>query len=152
MAEPVSELIMQEAKDRLSLYTDTYRSTQIATWQPKDLVIHVHQGEITKNEELSCPGNPPAQAWDMEIIVAGIVKPSDAETTPVDTFKNRFWAEIIKAAYDATNWHTWGGYAINTVAGDVTDYTADDGSTSGVQVTFLTTFRTDENNPFNWRA
>jgi len=152
MPEPVSELIVQEAKRRLSLYTSTYRSARVGSWQPKDLVVHIYQGDITRNDELSCPGNPPSQAWDMQLIVAGIVKPSDADATPVDTFKNRFWAEIVKAATDAELWHQWDGNAINTMIGDVEDHTSEDGSESGVKVTFNITFRTDENNPFNVRA
>lgn len=152
MPEPVAELIVREAKRRLSLYTTTHRSARVASWQPKDLTIHIFQGELIRNDELSCPGNPPSQAWDMQLIVAGLVKPSDSEPTPVDTFKNRFWAEIVKAATDAPLWHQWDGNAINTLVGDVEDYTSDDGSVSGVKVTFDVTFRTDETNPFNVRA
>lgn len=152
MSEPVAERIMAAIKTRVAVYTSAFRSTAVATWQPKDLTIHVYQGEIVKNEELSYAGNPPAQAWDMEAIVAGLVKPSDTDTTAVDTLKNRFHAEIIKAATIADQWHTWGDLAINTTIGQVEDYTSDDGSFGGVKVVFLVTFRTDENNPFNVRS
>lgn len=151
MAEPISEMIVAEMRSRLSAYTDTYRSTRVATWQPKDLVINVFQGETVKNDELSLPGNPPAQAWDMEVIVAGLVKPSDTDTTAIDTFKNRFWAEIVKAAANDTDWHTWSGNAIDTSVNAVEEYTSDDGSFAGVKVTFNIIFRCDENNPFNSR-
>jgi hypothetical protein len=152
MSEPVAERIMQLVKARMSSFTTSHRSTHIATWQPKDLEISIHQGDIEHNEELSYAGNPPVVARDLPAIVRGIVKPSDSETTAVDTYKNRFWAEIVKAACDADLWHQWGGLAINTVVGEVEGYTAEDGSVSGVQVTLLITFRTDENNPFNVRA
>lgn len=152
MPEPVSEQIMQVVKTRLAEYTTTHRSTHVATWQPKDLVIVVSQGTITRNEELSCPGNPPAQAWDMEVIVAGLVKPSTEETTAVDTYKNRFWAEIVKAACAGDSWHTWGNLAINSVVGSVEDHTDGNGAFAGVKVGITITFRTDENNPFNVRA
>lgn len=151
MAEPISELIVAEMKTRLSAYTDTYRSARVATWQPKDLVVNIFQGETIQNDELSLPGNPPAQAWDMEVIVAGLVKPSDTSTVAVDTFKNRFWAEIVKAACDATDWYRWSGNAIMTSIDEAAEYTSEDGSFAGVKVTFNVTFRCDENNPFNSR-
>lgn len=152
MSEPVAEQIMQAVRLRMAAFTAARRSAAVATWQPKDMTIAVYQGDLTHNEELSCPGNPPAQAWDLQAIVAGIVKPSDHDTTPVDTYKNRFWAEIVKAATADNLWHNWGGLAVNTTIGSVEDYTADDGSMSGVKVVFTITFRTDENNPFNVRA
>ena len=152
MSEPIAEQIAAEFRQRLQVYTDSFRSTRIATWQPKDLVIHVSQGDIVKNDALSRPGNPPAQAWDLPMIVSGLVKPSDTETTSVDTYKNRFWAEIVKAATTGDQWHNWSGNAVNTSIGSVEDYTDSEGGIDGVQVTFTVTFRTDENNPFNARS
>jgi hypothetical protein len=107
---------------------------------------------MTPNEPLSCPGNPPSQAFDLEAIVAGIVKPSDAETTPIDTFRNRVSADIIKAATDADLWHQWGGLAVNTTIGNVEPYTDETGGVSGVVVKFMITFRVDENDPYQVRA
>ena len=152
MSEPVAERIMQAVRTRMAVYTAAYRSTHVATWQPKDLVISVYQESIVRNEEMDCPGNPPATARDLMAMVAGIVKPSSTDATPVDTFKNRFWAEIVKAATVADQWHTWGGLAFNTVIGDVEDYTSDDGSTAGVKVPFVISFRTDEDDPYAVRA
>ena len=64
MTEPVVEQIMATVRSRMAaVFDNAYRSTRIATWQPKDLVVHVHQGALTPNPELSCPGNPPAQAY-----------------------------------------------------------------------------------------
>lgn len=153
MAEPVVEQIMEVVKTRMAAaFDNAYRSTRIATWQPKDLVVHVHQGTLTPNSELSCPGNPPAQAYDLEAIVAGITKPSDTELTAIDTFRNRMGADIIVAATDAELWHQWGGLAINTTIGTVEDYTEETGGFAGVMVRFLITFRTNENDPYTVRA
>lgn len=153
MADPVVEQIMAAVKSRMdAAFSEAYRSTRIATWQPKDLVVHVHQGTLTPNSELSCPGNPPAQAYDLEAIVAGVVKPSDREQTAIDTFKNRMGAAIIAAATNATLWHQWGSLAINTMHGPVEEYTDETGGFAGVLVKFLITYRTDENNPYNVRA
>jgi hypothetical protein len=152
MSEPVVEQIMANVRTRMAAAFTAYRSTRVATWQPKDLVVHVHQGALTPNAELSCPGNPPATAYDLEAIVAGIVKPSDAETIAVDTFRNRMGADIVKAATDATLWHQWGGLALNTVHGPIEDYMDETGGFAGVMVRFTITFRVDENDPYQVRA
>jgi len=153
MTEPIVEQIMANVRTRMAAaFDDVYRSTRIGAWQPKDLVLSVHQGALTPNPELSCPGNPPAQAYDLEAIVAGIVKPSDASTVAVDTFKNRLGADIIKAATDATNWHQWGSLAMNTTIGTVEEYIEETGGLQGVMVRFTITFRTDENDPYEVRG
>lgn len=153
MTEPVVEQIMANVRTRMATaFDDVYRSTRTGTWQPKDLVLSVHQGTLTANQEVSCPGNPPAQGYDLEAIVAGIVKPSDSSTVAVDTFKNRLGADIIAAATDATNWHQWGGLAINTTIGTVEEYIEETGGLQGVMVRFTITFRTDENDPYTVRA
>ena len=152
MTEPIVEQIMATVSSRMATFTTAYRSTRTATWQPKDLVVHVYQGTMTPNSELSCPGNPPAQAYDLEAIVAGIVKPSDASTVAVDTFKNRLGADIIKYATNATLWHQWGGLAINTTIGNVEEYVEETGGIAGVMVRFTITFRTAENDPYTVRA
>jgi hypothetical protein len=153
MTEPIVEQIMSNVRTRMAAaFDDVYRSTRTATWQPKDLVIHVHQGALTPNPELSCPGNPPATAYDLEVIVAGIVKPSDASTVAVDTFRNRLGSDIIVAATDATNWHQWESLAINTVHGPIEEYTEETGGIAGVMVRFTITFRVDENDPYTVRA
>jgi hypothetical protein len=152
MTEPVVEQIMSNVKTRMAAAFTAYRSTRVASWQPKDLVVHVHQGALTPNVELSCPGNPPATAYDLEAIVAGIVKPSDAETIAVDTFRNRMGADIVKAATDAELWHQWGGLALNTTHGPIEDYMDETGGFAGVMVKFTITFRVDENDPYQVRA
>lgn len=152
MPEPVSEQIMAAVKTRMDAVFTAHRSTRIATWQPKDLVVHVHQGALTPNPELSCPGNPPAQAWDLEAIVAGIVKPSDTSTVPIDTYRNRLVADIVKAATDANQWHTWGGRALNTTFGASETIVEDNGAVSGVMVRMVITFRVSETDPYAARA
>jgi len=152
MTEPVVEQIMANVRTRMAAAFTAYRSTRVATWQPKDLVVHVNQGSLTPNAELSCPGNPPATAYDLEAIVAGIVKPSDAETIAVDTFRNRMGADIVKAATDAELWHQWGGLALNTIHGPIEDYMDETGGFAGVMVKFTITFRVDEDDPYQVRA
>jgi len=152
MTEPVVEQIMASVRTRMAAAFTAFRSTRVATWQPKDLVVHVHQGSLTPNQELSCPGNPPATAYDLEAIIAGIVKPSDASTIAIDTFRNRMGADIIKAATNAELWHQWGGLALNTVHGPIEDYMDETGGFAGVMVRFTITFRVDEDDPYQVRA
>lgn len=153
MPTPISELIMQEVKTRLAVFAATAeRPTQVGNFQPKHGKIVITQGTITPNPELAYPGNPPAIAWDMEAIVSCIIKNSDVDTVALDTYRNEFWSEIIKAANTGDNWHTWGGNAINSTISEVTDQLDEDGAFAGIRVVLLITFRTDENNPFNVRA
>ena len=152
MSEPVVERIMQAVRSRVAAVRTAHRSTNIATWQVKDNVLHVHQGDIVENPEMDCPGNPPAKGWTVIAAIAAILKPSDTDTTPIDTYKNRAWAAIVQAVTDADLWHQWDGLAVNSTIGPIEDYTADDGSGSGVFVRISIHFRTDENSPYNVRA
>lgn len=153
MTEPVVEQIMANVRTRMAVaFDDVYRSAKVATWQPKDLVVVVSQGDPTPNTELSYPANPPVIAYDLEVTVAGIVKPSDSETVAIDTFKNRMGADIIAAATNASLWHQWGGLAINTVHGPVEYYTDETGGFSGAMVKFTITYRVPENDPFTVSA
>jgi len=154
MPEPISEQILAAIKTRLLTYaSDTQRSTRVGTWQPKDGTLIVNLVSLVQNEELSCPGNPPAKAWDMEVEICGLIKPSDTDTTPVDTYKNRAYSEIVKACCDGIpGWWKWGEKAINSAFGGVAEHTDDNGAFAGVKVTMTTTFRVDEDNPFNVRG
>lgn len=152
MSEPVVERIMQELRTRCGLYAVAHRSTRIAKWHPRHETLHVHQGSIVRNPIIDCPGNPPAVGWTIEAIVAAIAKPSDHDLTPIDTYKNRFGAEVIKAVTDADMWHTWSGLAVDTIIDQVEDYTGDDGSGSGVMVRMSINYKTDEDDPYSVRC
>lgn len=152
MTEPVAEQILESVRERVALaFEDTHRSTRIANWQLKDWSAVVYQLGLTPAQEFSCPGNPPAQGWTLEAAVAGIVKPSDRDETPVDTYKMRMQAEVITAITDATDWHNWGGLAITTEFGPVEDFVGAEGH-QGVAVRLLIHFRTNENDPYTARA
>jgi len=154
MSEPVSEQILATIRTRLLAYSaDTQRSARVGKWQPKDGTLIVNLVSLVQNEELSCPGNPPAQAWDMEVEICGLLKPSDTDATPIDTYKNRLYSEIIKACCDGiSGWWKWGERAINSAFTGVAEHTDGDGAFAGVKVTMVTTFRVDEDNPFNVRG
>ena len=143
---------MQKVRTRVATAFESYRSARVATWQPRDQVTHVYQLGITPNAEISCPGNPPAQGWTLQAAVSGIAKPSDKDTTPIDTHKNRLGADIIGAITNASLWHNWDGLAINTILGEIEDYGGDDGASQGVVVRMNIHFRTDETNLYTSRA
>lgn len=152
MPEPVVEQIMANVRSRVATVFVSHRSTRVATWQPKDATVHVYQGAITPIPELMCPGNPAAMAYSVEAIVAGLVKPSDRDTTPVDTYRNRMGADIIKAITEPDMWHQWTGLAIDTVIGPVEEYTEETGGLPGVIVRLTITYRVSENDPYEVRA
>ena len=150
--EPVVERIMQAVRARVESYKPTYRSTNIATWQPKDQVLHVFQRDIAENPDIDCPGNPPAKGYRLEAVVAVILKPSQHDTTPIDTYKNRAWSFVTQAVCSASMWHTWGGLAVNSQVGTIEDYTGEDGSGSGVMIPISIDFRFSEDDPTEERS
>jgi hypothetical protein len=139
---------MQQVRTRVAASRTAYRSANIATWQPKDNVYHVHQGDLVEAPDFDCPGNPPAKGWMLEAIVAAILKPSERDATAIDTYKNRAGAAIVKAITDANLWHQWSGLAVNSSIGMVQDFIGDDGSGSGVMVRVNIYFRVDEDDPY----
>jgi hypothetical protein len=152
MSEPVVEQIMANVRSRMASFASAFRSTRVATWQPKDLTIHVSQGSFAPDDSVSCPGNPPAQGYALEAVVAGIVKPSDKDTIPVDTYKNRLGADILAAITNSGTWYQWDGLALNTEVGEIEDYTGSDGAACGVFVRMAVHFRTSELSLYTVRA
>jgi hypothetical protein len=153
MSEPIAEQIMAALRTRVATYrATTFRSSKIATWQPKNNTIHVFQEGIDDNPAIDCPGNPPAKGYTLNAVAAVILKPSDTDATAIDTYKNRSWAEVVKAITSVHLWHNWSGLAINTDLGQMEDFTGDDGSAAGVMVRLAIHFRTDENDPFVARS
>ena len=152
MTEPVSEQLLAKVQTRVAAALTSYRSTRVATWIPEDEACSVYFGGLTPNPEISCPGNPPAQGWTLSASVAGICKPSDKDTTPIDTYKQRIAADIIKAVTNASTWHNWDGLAVNTELGEVSDVTGNDGSWQGIAVQLSVHFRTDEDDPYQVRT
>jgi hypothetical protein len=113
MSEPIAEQIMAALRTRVATYrATTFRSSKIATWQPKNNTIHVFQEGIDDNPAIDCPGNPPAKGYTLNAVAAVILKPSDTDATAIDTYKNRSWAEVVKAITSVHLWHNWSGLAI----------------------------------------
>lgn len=162
MATSVAEQIAVKVRTRLLLIDEDsgYETTaaaverprRVATFTPKDYNLILTQGNLSVVPELSHPGNPPATAWLLPFTIAGTLMPSSEVTTAVDTLKNQFWSDVVKALTNATSWHNWDGLAINSEISGVEDFQASDGSGAGFKVTLDVTFRTDEDDPYTVRG
>lgn len=159
MAVPISEQILAKIQTRLGLIdeadgyetttSDVVRPTRIATHSPDDYQLVVTVDKLTPNRDLSYPGNPPAQAWDMEVGVVAENRPSEGDTDSIDSLRNVFMADVIKAVTSVANWYQWDSLAFNTTYGEITPVETDTGS--GFRLPILVQFRTDEDNPYNVR-
>lgn len=127
------------------------RPTRYGGFRPQNLQLIVTQGTITRNAELSHPGNPPATAYDVEVVVAGLLMPSESATDKIDTLRNQFSSDVIKAICSpAASWHNWDTLAINSEITSVQNITTEEAS--GFQVNMTITYRVAENSPYTSRT
>lgn len=120
-------------------------------WTPRHLSIVVEQSEDEKNDELSYPGNPPAEARDVLFRIHGFVRESDHASTDDDTAVNQMAAAIRQAlAAVGSNWHTLSGNAIDAMLG--TNEPFDNVDHKGVTVSLFVTYRISERDPYTSRA
>lgn len=158
---PVVERIAQAIYERLRLLTAQYsvfspvpevvRPTRLDACTPKNMQVILTQDAPQRNEELDCPGNPPAIAYDVLFNIRCHIMPSEKDPTPVEEYINVLAADVVRVVCDATDWHTFGGLAINA-NWQSQENTDADGSFDGVNVPLLVTYRTDETNPFTVRG
>jgi hypothetical protein len=124
-------------------------------YTPKHLQVVLTQNDPEVNEELGCPGNPPATAYNILFNIRCHVMPSERDTTVVDEIINTFDADVVRAVTDQTiygaMWYTLGDLAIDATFQTRESIDAD-GSFVGFNLPLLVTYRTDENNPYNGRA
>ena len=161
MATAISEQILAKVATRLASITtlagyevtvsEVIRPTRFGGFRPQHLQLIVTQGGLTKNQELSVPGNPPATAYDMEVVIAGLLMPLETATDKIDALRAQFSSDVIKAiCTPQASWHNWDTLAIDTQIGDVDDVTTEE--SSGFRVPVTVTFRTTENNPYQSRT
>lgn len=125
-------------------------------YTPEDAMIEVTQGDSSRNDELSCPGNPPAIAYDVEFEINCFVRQSDFDVAAYNTLQNERGAQIVKAitgeATDPGAWHTMAGNAMISDIGDITEFKKSVGDHNGVSVALRVTYRVSENNQYTVRA
>ena len=164
MATPISEQIAVVVATRLGLITTTnsyevtttgvIRPTREGGFQPKDYQLILTQGSKPINEEMSRPGNPPVTAYDMEFRISGIVRPSENDTTAIDTLKNTFEADVQKALATPVvgDWRQMENLAVNSNFNGVEVIESDDGSEGSFVFSLIVTYRTPDNDPYTVSA
>jgi len=162
MATTIAEQIAVKVRQRLATIAATagfeystpgvIRPARLATHRPEDFQITVEQGDQEPNDELSCPGNPPAQAYNLPFMIHGELRQSDVDSTAVDTYRNQFHGDIIRALGDSNSstWQNWDGLALNTRLGPVTKIISETILT-GFTMQIIVIFRTVETDPFTVR-
>lgn len=161
MATPISEQIAAKIATRLAGITvangyeltvsEVARPLRYDGFRPQNNQLIVTQGNLTRNDELSAPGNPPATAYDLEFTIAGLLMPTESSTSKIDTLRNTFAADTIKAiCTPQASWHNWDTLAINSTISQVEDIATEE--SSGFKLTLTVTFRTTENNPYQSRT
>ena len=160
MSTPVVEQIAVKVKTRLEAITTSggyqttvssvVRPTRIDETQIQDYQIYVTQETPTKNESLSCSGNPQKIAWDQPFRLRSGLRPSESSTTALDTLRNTFNADTQKALAQAESghWSQWDGLALESNLGSAEWFIDDDGSQGGLTVMLVVTYRTPEDNPY----
>jgi hypothetical protein len=162
MATPVSEQIVLKIKQRLQLIDEDsgYETTVAGTvvrppriWSgnPEDYQVVVTQGAMQINDELSHPGNPPATAWNMPIVIFGELRPSEDNTTAIDTLINEFASDAVKAiCTPASSWYNWDSLAINTIIDNVEPIVGEEACGFKLEMTVI--YRVTENDPYQVRG
>ena len=163
MSQPIIELIEEEIINRLENiqlkngYAFTVASVELVNRdlnsypEPGPLAIIVDLTEEAENEEMSCPGNPPAVAYDASFMVHGYAQPVDRDDTlsnlNAGITRHQMQAAIHTALVTPTagDWAQWEGNALTTSLQSKTKFEGP--GTDGVTVGMLITYRTDENDP-----
>ena len=164
MANPVVELIALELVDRLENVTTAngfnqtlivQRPLRLGVEQIKDRLAVVMLGDLSPGED-DVDGNGYAQSWVQRYAVHLLSRPSERDTTPIETYLLRMWADCVKAVTrkgesNESSWHTFDGNSISALIQPfIIDALEDDNSgmlTFSVDVTYLT----NENDPYTAR-
>ena len=162
MAIAVNEQIVLKIKQRLQLIDEDsgYETTVAGTvvrppriWSGnlQDYQIIVTQGTLNVNDDLSHPGNPPATAWNMPIVIFGELRPSEDSVTAIDSLINEFAADAIKAiCTPASSWYNWDALAIDTRMENVEPIVSEDACGFKIELTVI--YRVTENDPYTVRG
>ena len=160
LAVPVIERIAQKVQERLGLISErlgfqttaseTVRPSRKGNFRPKDYQLVFAQEGETENPDLSCPGNPPLQAWNAPFRIAAELLQSKNDKTAVDTLRNIFKADVQRAITRSNRgyWAQWDGLAINSRIGAVETYLDESDQVAGFHTILTVIYRTPENNPF----
>jgi hypothetical protein len=143
------ETLITEPNDAFT-FVDVVRPTKLATYTPSHGLIVLTRGEVSRVENLDCPGNPPAIAYQQTFLVRVHIAPSEKDSTPIELYEDVAEAAIHKAIRTSGTWHTFDGNAINADFGAQQTATSD-GGYDGIAVPVMVTFRVSEGDPYTVR-
>lgn len=127
---------------------EVVRPKRLGDYTPIHKQIVLTQGEEEIDEELSCPGNPPAIARRQKFNIRCHLMTDEKATDAIDTDINAFASDVILAVTDDYNtWHTFDGNAIDAAWG-TRELVNADGGIDGVNLPLYVTYRTNENDPY----
>lgn len=151
-ALPIIERIAQAIEAALqtvpsvlgSAVAGVVRPTRLGGYTPRHLLILLEQGDSEPNLEESAAGNPPALAWNQPFTLTLMVRPSDRDTTPIDTILNHFRCEVEKVLMADVQWD---GLARSASLGQTSKVLTQDAAYEGLELTYTVVYRTAENDP-----
>lgn len=120
------------------------RPKRINDFLVTDKVAAVTHTDAEKNDELSCPGAPARIAWDFSISVACIIAPDDGDVEPIDKRADEFGVLCYNAITAPSSWWEFGGHALVSDIGSISNYKPADESAHGVTFMINVTFRAAE--------
>ena len=144
------ETLITEPNDAFT-FESVIRPTKLAQYTPEHGLIVLTRGEVARVNELDCPGNPPAIAYQQTFLIRVHIAPSEKDTTPIEFYEDVAEAAIVKAIRTAGTWHTFDSNAIHADFGAQQTSTSD-GGYDGIAVPLMVTYRVTEGNPYEVRG
>jgi len=151
--EPILERIALAIKAVLECVTtdngckqsiaEVVRPARLGGFEPRNLLAILQQEDADESSE---PQG--GKSWAQTFAVDLIVRPSESDSTALDTRINRFRADVEKAlAVDLQ----FGGLAANAYVRPPEQIISPDGAFEGVRVRLEVTYRTSETDPYSLR-
>jgi hypothetical protein len=124
---------------------EVIRPTRFANFTPRDRQIVLTEGVMSPVPELSCPGNPPADAIAQQFNIRCHLMPSERNQTAIDIALNQFIGDVRKCVCTPTStWHNMGGFALLSQFENARPFTSD-GGIEGINLPIVITYRVAEN-------
>ena len=117
------------------------------------IIVTADEDSIERETELDRPGNPPAIAFVLPILIECVIIPSNHNCETFDTFASTIYSNMASAITIWPDWHQFDRRCLNSEVGrPVYKPPTDDGGIGSVQFTILATYRVDETNLENLRG
>lgn len=152
MSDPPEELIAQNVKTTVEAVTEAagynqtvaevHRLTSLEGFEPTNLHVVMLEDPPERDRESESAGS---HTWKKVFGLVLYVRPSDDDTSPIDTQINRFRADVAKAMMVD---HTRGGYAFDTDILDAAVVTDEDGRVQGHMLPVEVSYRYLETDPY----